>query len=117
MFITENIQELTDKINEISKRDKERINYLLKEIDDLKSGIFEKDLIKQYQKDLEIYNANQTFCLDIDEQKKVKEWLAGKDRHVGVSGGDVTYTFRPTGLGTIVTARCQGDELLIRDFL
>lgn len=61
------------------------------------------------------------FQLTEEQRKKLNEWLANrpqKKAYTGAIGGRYTYTFTPTGLGTVVKVKdaIVGDEIDLSDY-
>ena len=42
------------------------------------------------------------FKLDIDQQEKLNKWIKDRIKYVGPCGGQFTYSFTPTTIGTVI---------------
>lgn len=113
------------------------INLLLQSIHSLKEKNKElkEELNDKYANDKKIVeltvtvdnlerNLKDSFRVYDSEWEKIREWQTShnQEKHnskkssFGVSGGQWTYLFTPTGIGTIVTVKCTcGDELCVRE--
>ncbi|WP_226035771.1 hypothetical protein [Aquibacillus saliphilus] len=59
-----------------------------------------------------------SFGLDEKQSKKAEKWMEEKEAYVGAIGGQFTFRFTPTGLGTIAVI-CDdesGEELNLTDY-
>lgn len=67
--------------------------------------------------DLNMLNILKTLRLTDDKISKLSEWMSKFKPSTAAIGGEFTYCFTPTGLGTIVKVKhYQGEELDLTDY-
>lgn len=67
--------------------------------------------------DLNMLNILKTLHCTDDEISKLIEWMSKFKSSTAAIGGEFTYCFTPTGLGTIVKVKhYQGEELDLTDY-
>ena len=100
------VESLSDNVARLRVENQElkSENYKDEELARLKESLNSKDELigKLY---------GRTFVIDDDEQKKIDEFKA-KHNHgsAGAIGGQYSYTFTPTSIGTIGTITCSCGE-------
>lgn len=122
--------------NDELKKEKERletINKILKDSNEkLQSGIFEFEYIKKCHEEIKELNnmlrQGHLFELSGYEKQKIAEWRRKHDEEVhgadydnhkfrynGAIGGEYTYCFTPTSIGTVgIVKCCCGEEYVFR---
>jgi hypothetical protein len=60
------------------------------------------------------------FIIEHDQLEKIAQWMIDHEcsiTHVGAIGGKTSYIFTPTGIGTVIKARCAcGSEVDVTDY-
>lgn len=91
----------------------ENIIKQLKEENKRLKELNETEEIKKLQEQIEQLKEekNYGFTISEDEHKKINKWIKKHDKECscgyGTAGDKYSYTFLPTGLGTIGTIKCS----------
>lgn len=117
-------------IVERNKSQVARIQYLEKENAELKATQYKDEELQRMKKEIEKLQKRvmNGFLLSEEQSKMIKEWEAqhikefhtynGQPTKIGLCGGNFTYTFLPTSIGTFLTVKCgcgKGGKLEISD--
>lgn len=110
-----------DILDKIKKYD-ESVNSIAKELKDIKNNLYKDKEIEKLKKELEgaeaIKNDRVSFNVSKDEFAKAEKWQIKHNRkyhgadktgyvYTGACGGQFSWEFYPTGLGTIASCTCD----------
>ena len=131
MLMTMTADDCLKRLAEYVDSSKSRIEYLMKENERLRSEAYKDEELARMKKERDeaVKELSGGFGITEAEHDAINAWMTEHDRTVhhadtiekrirlgGVSGGRFTYTFVPTGLGTVGEVRCScGKKFCFRD--
>ena len=133
MYMTMTADDCLKRLAELADSSRSRIEALKKENDRLRSEAYKDEELARMKKERDeaLADLRRGFGVYEEEEDAIRAWTERHDAEVhradtvekrirlgGVSGGRFTYSFIPTGLGTIGKIRCScGAEFLFRDLI